>query len=71
MWSLKILDLFSCSSHSCFALIHVFSLVLLTVRLLCAGTVLDTGNTSMNGTDETQVLMELVLGIIKPILGSG
>lgn len=71
MWSLKILDLLSCSSHSCFALIHVFNLVLLTVCLLCAGPVLDTGNTSVNGTHETQVLMELTLGIIKPIWGSG
>ena len=58
----KALVLLSCSSHSCFSFIHLFSLVLLTEYLLCARTVLATGNTAMNKTDEVHVLMELTLG---------
>lgn len=42
--------------------------MLLTEHLLCAGTVLDTGNTAMNKTDEVQALMELILGKTTMIL---
>lgn len=68
MRSFKTLDLFSRSSPSRFS--HSFILVLLTEHLLCASTVLDTGNRAMKETDGAHVLMELTPGMLHVVLDS-
>lgn len=50
---------------------HSFILVLLTEHLLCASTVLDTGNRAMKETDGAHVLMELTPGMLHVVLDSG